>query len=132
MSVMVDVGASLNAIGVEQQACVFAFLMSYPLTLGALLEARGRRIAGLTAAASVLGFALFTDPWMHAVLLIMLAIGVMGVFIAGVYLADHVAQRLVARGMPAPEPRAVAELPPAAPAPSRERVAIGAAVQMKT
>ena len=33
MSVIGEIRASLDAIGFEQQACVFVFLMSYPLAL---------------------------------------------------------------------------------------------------
>lgn len=131
MSVIGEIHASLDAMGVEQQACVFAFLMSYPLALGGLLERRGRRVAGAVAAASAAGFIAFTNPWMHAVLLVVLSVGGVGVFIAAVTLADHVARRIAWRGMPAEVIEPISELPPAQPAPERERVPIGAPVSVK-
>src|SRR5687768_17722492 len=99
ISVIGEIKASLDAFGVEQQACVLVFLMSYPLALGALLEPRGRRIAGAIAAASSVVFVVMTDPWMHAVLLLVLGVGGIGVFIAAVYVADYVSRRIALRGV---------------------------------
>ena len=103
MSVLGEIHASLDAIGVEQQACVFAFLVSYPLTLGALLDMRGRHIAAGISIASIAGFALFTDPWFHAVVLVVLAVGATGVFIAAVYVVDRLARNFAFRGLPIEE-----------------------------
>jgi len=103
MSVMSELRSTLDAIGVEQQVCVFAFLMSYPLTLGALLESRGRRIAAGIAAVSVVCFGFFTDPWFHAVLLVALGIGAVGVFIVTVYIVDRVSRYYAFRGLPIEE-----------------------------
>lgn len=99
MSMVGELHASLDAMGVEQQVCMFAFLVSYPLTLGALLEARGRRIAAGIAAMSVLCFAIFTDPWFHAVLLVALGIGTIGVFIVTVTIVDKLSRRYAFRGL---------------------------------
>lgn len=131
MSVIQEIQSSLDAFGVEQQTCVLVFLSSYPLTLGGLLESRGRRLAGGVAAASALAFAVFTDPWMHAVLLVVLGIGTVGVFIAGVYLLDHVARRIALRGLPAPEAPLLPEPVVVPAAPGRERVAIGRPLSVK-
>lgn len=135
MSVIGEIHASLDAMGVEQQACVFAFLMSYPLVLGSLLERRGRRLAGAVAAASALGFVFFTDPWMHAVLLVVLGIGGVGVFIAAVYLADYAARRIAWRGV-RPElvelAESTGEAPAVQPAMGRERVPIGTPISVKS
>lgn len=129
MSVIGEIRASLDAIGYEQQACVFVFLMSYPLAIGGLLESRGRRTAGLTAAAAAIAFAFLTDPWMHAVLLVVLGVGGIGVFIGAVYLADHLSRRVALRGMPKPEPQPLPDI--AAAPPARERVRIGATASVK-
>jgi len=132
MSVIGEVRATLDAIGVEQQACVFVFLMSYPLALGGLLEARGRRIASGTACASALTFAVFTDPWMHAVLLVVLGVGGIGIFIAGAYVTNHVSRLVALRGMPVIEPPPlVEELPAPVPISERERVRLGQPVSVK-
>lgn len=96
MSVIGELRVSLDAIGFEQQAFLFAFLASYPLALGGLLASRGRRIAGATAAASMVGFTLFTDPWIHGVLVVVVLVAGMGLFIAAVWALDRV-QRLVLR-----------------------------------
>jgi hypothetical protein len=103
MSVIGEIHANLDAIGPEQQACVFVFLMSYPLALGALLGAGGRRIAAGFAASSVLCFAFFTDPWFHAVMLVVLAVAATGVFIVALTLIDGAARALAFRGMPVHE-----------------------------
>lgn len=132
MSVIGEIHASLDAMGIEQQACVFAFLMSYPLVLGGLLERRGRRLAGAMAAASAFGFIAFTTPWMHAVLLVVLAVGGIGVFIAAVYLADYAARRLAGRGTRAEVIEPAGEAPAVQIAPGRERVPLGAPVSVKS
>jgi hypothetical protein len=131
MSVISEIRASLDAIGYEQQACVFMFLMSYPLAIGGLLESRGRRTAGLTAGASAIAFGLLTDPWMHAVLLVVLGVGGLGVFIGAVTLADDVSRRVALRGMPKPGPEPVLDVAAVQPAPGRERVRIGATASVK-
>lgn len=100
MSVISEIHANLDAISLEQQTCVFAFLMSYPLTLGALLDRRGRRIAACVTLASVLCFAFFTDPWFHAVVLVVMAVGATGVFIVAVTAIDRLARACAFRGMP--------------------------------
>lgn len=131
ISVIGDIKASLDAFGVEQQACVLAFLISYPLALGALLEQRGRRVAGAIAAASSLVFVVMTDPWMHAVLLLVIGVGGLGVFIAAVYVADYAARRIALRGMQLPDAQALPEPVPAPALVERDRVPIGAPVSVK-
>ena len=119
MGVLGEISASLDAMGAEQQACMFAFLMSYPLSLGALLEARGRRIAAGVALASAGGLAVLTDPWMHAVLVIVAVLGGGGVFIAAAWLADDLSQRIAWRGVRAPRPTALSEPAVSVPTPAR-------------
>jgi hypothetical protein len=131
ISVIGDIKASLDAFGVEQQACVLVFLMSYPLALGALLEPRGRRLAGAVAGASAVVFVVMTDPWMHAVLLLVLGIGGLGVFIAAVYVADSVSRRIALRGLAMPEDEVLPEPVTAQAAVERERVPIGRPLSVK-
>ena len=130
MSVIGEIRASLDAIGFEQQACVFVFLMSYPLALGGLLEARGRRIAAGVTCSSALAFVLLTDPWLHAVLLVVFGVGGIGIFIAAVYVADRVSRHIALRGLPQPAQGTVPE-PMPVPSASRERVPIGATASVK-
>jgi hypothetical protein len=130
MSVIGEIGASLDAIGVEQQACVLLFLISYPLALGALLEPRGRGFAAAMAAASAIAFVVLTDPWMHAVLIVVIGVGSMGPFIAAAYLGHWVSRRIALRGMAAPVQALPEPLPPQA-AMERERLPIGHPVSVK-
>jgi hypothetical protein len=99
MSVIDDIRATLNAIGFAQQACLFVFLATYPLTLGTLASARGRRTAGLAAALSMAGFVCLTDPWMYGVLIAAAMLAGVGAFIATAWLLDQL-PRLVVRPQP--------------------------------
>jgi hypothetical protein len=132
ISVIGDIKSSLDAFGVEQQACVLVFLISYPLALGALLEPQGRRIAGAVAGTSTIVFVAMTDPWMHAVLLMALAVVGIGLFIASVYVADWVSRRIALRGMALPEAAEALPGPAPALAVERERVPIGRPVSVKS
>jgi hypothetical protein len=109
MSVIGDLRVSLDAIGYEQQACLFAFISSYPLAIGRLLGARGRRLAGGAAAAAMVGFICATTPWINGVLLVVFFVGGVGIFIASVCALDRL-PRLVLRSRIAPMP-VQAELP---------------------
>lgn len=136
MSVIGEIHANLDAIGLEQQACVFVFLMSYPLALGALLDARGRRLAAGVATASVVCFAVFTDPWFHAVMLVVLAVAATGVFIVALTLIDRVARALAFRGVPVHEVEfvdedSIVEAAEPSSGPGRKRLPIVAVVSLK-
>jgi hypothetical protein len=131
ISVIGDIKSSLDAFGVEQQACVLVFLMSYPLALGALLEPKGRRIAGAVAGTSTVVFIAMTDPWMHAVLLMALAVVGIGLFIAAVYVADFVSRRIALRGLAMPDEAEPLPEPAPAVAVGRERVPMGRPLSVK-
>jgi hypothetical protein len=103
MSVVNEIRASLETIGFEQQLCVFAFLSSYPLSLGGLLEGRGRRAAGLVSIASAAVFVVLTDPWMHGVLLVVALMASVGAFIVIVYALEQM-HRLASRDALVPQP----------------------------
>jgi hypothetical protein len=119
MSVIGDLRVSLDAIGFEQQACLFAFLSSYPLAIGRLLEERGRRYAAGAAAGAMIGFTCLTTPWMNGALLSVFIVGGMGVFIACAWALDLL-PRLVLRERLAPTP-VQAELALVVPDAPRER-----------
>jgi hypothetical protein len=132
MSVIHDIRSTLDAMGVEQQACVFAFLMSYPLTLGRLLERRGRRISAGVACSSALAFVVFTDPWLHAVLLVVAALGAVGLFIGAVEVADIGSRAIALRRWPRVAAVPAPELAVALPASERERLPLsGSTVPVK-
>ena len=119
----------------RQQSCVLVFLASYPLALGGLLEARGRRLAGVTAGVAAIIFAIVTDPWFHAVLLLVLGVGLLGAFIAAVYILDWLARSIALRGAPLVPIDAVSGFEPepvVQPASAvRERVRLRATVPAK-
>jgi hypothetical protein len=104
MSVIGELRVSLDAIGLEQQAFLFLFLTSYPLALGELLRHRGKQVARTAALLAACGFAAFTDPWIHGVLLAIMFVAGMGLFIVAVYLIDVLRQVMVHRFEP-PVPR---------------------------
>ncbi len=131
MSVISQVQGSLETIGIAQQVCAFAFVVFYPLSLGQLFEARGRRIAALIAFAAVVGFAVTTRPWMHAVLLAAAAVASLGLFIVFAWVIDRLCG-LAVRGLGARPIRAAlqppvavaAVLPPQPERRRRQRVAV--------
>jgi hypothetical protein len=120
MSVIGEIRVSLDAIGFEQQAFLFVFLTSYPLAIGRLLEARGRRYAAYAATGAMVGFTLMTTPWINGVLLVVFFVGAMGLFIASVCALDQL-PRLARRTRLAPIPVPVAEVAVALPEAPRER-----------
>jgi hypothetical protein len=131
MSIFGEIRATMDAMGVEQQACMFAFLVSYPLSLGRLLEPRGRGIAAAASAVSAIAFAVLTDPWMHAVLFVAMLIVTAGGFIAAAYALDGLARRIVMRGVPAMRPVAVSDAPATVLTSGRTKMPIGATAVAK-
>src|SRR2546423_8691056 len=123
MSVIGDIRVSLDAIGYEQQAFLFAFITSYPLAIGRLLDARGRRYAAYVAAGAMAGFTILTSPWVNGVLLVVFLVGGMGVFITTVWVLDQL-PRLVMRLRLAPVVPVQAELPLVIAEAPREREAV--------
>jgi hypothetical protein len=119
MSVIGDIRVRLDAIGFEQQAFLFAFLTSYPLAIGRMLEARGRRYAAYAAAGSMAGFTIMTTPWINGVMLILFCVLAMGLFVASVWMLDQL-PRLAMRARLVPVP-IVAEAPAVLPDAPRER-----------
>lgn len=98
-----EVNSSLQTMGLVQYLMALLFLMSYPLALTSFAGPRGRLYAGLLAAAAAIGFAGFTTPWEHGVLLVAMAVLAMGAFSAAVWLLDALLARLE---FSAPSPRA--------------------------
>ena len=82
MTDMGDLGTTLNHMGFVQLVFAFAFLTSYALAIGGMFGALGRRRAAMGAFAAAVGFAGMTTPWVNGVLLVVFAIGGVGLFIA--------------------------------------------------
>jgi hypothetical protein len=77
---MSAVGNSLQAMGVEQYLLAFLFLVSYTLALSDFIGVRGRHYAVISALTAAIAFAARTDPWMHGVLVVVVAMVSIGVF----------------------------------------------------
>lgn len=119
MSVIGDIRVSLDAMGFEQQVFLFVFLASYPLAIGRMLEARGRRYAAYAAAGAMAGFTVMTTPWVNGVMLVLFFIGAMGLFVVSVWVLDRL-PRLVMRERLEPVPVSL-DAPAAVPDAPRER-----------
>jgi len=85
MTAFVELGQTLAAMGFLQLVLALAFLASYSLTLTGLPDKAAERWAIAGAWLSAAGFAAATTPWVHGVMLIVAAVGAMGLFIAAVW-----------------------------------------------
>jgi hypothetical protein len=110
---MTDLGDSLQRMSFAQLALLFAFLTSYVLTLGGLLEAAARGRAAAIALACAVGFVACTDPWVHGALVVAFVVGGLALFVV---LAWLLARLLVPR-VDAPQPAPQAEAPVVTAAP---------------
>lgn len=77
---MTAVGNTLQAMGVEQYLLAFLFLVSYTLALSDFIGVRGRHYAVMAAITAAIAFAARTDPWMHGVLVVVVAMVAIGAF----------------------------------------------------
>jgi hypothetical protein len=87
---MDEIVASLDHLSVPQYALAFVFVASYALSIGAILEGRGRLVFAILAAVSAVVFAGTMDPWFHGALLVAYAVIGMGLFIGVVWLMSFV------------------------------------------
>lgn len=75
-----NVASTLEAMGPEQYVLAFVFLGSYAFALGEFIGTRGRLISVATTLACAIGFAAFSQPWEHGVMVVTLALVGMGLF----------------------------------------------------
>lgn len=101
MSVLGDVFGSLRAMSQLQLLLAFLACTGYALAQGALVNAKGRRIAGSMALLAAAGFAIESSQWMYAAMLATFAIAGLGVFVASAW--------MLSRALGLTKPRAVAE-----------------------
>lgn len=87
---MTDLNDSLQRMGFMQLALLFSFLATYVLAIGGMLHGRARLRSAALAAASAVGFAGFTDPWVHGALLMVFVVAGLGLFAALTWLLAHV------------------------------------------
>lgn len=79
---MSELDRTLNQLTLEQHLLAAVFLLGYGTALGSMFGPIGRRRALLLAMLAAVGFAALTHPWEHGVLLVLCAIGGVGLFIA--------------------------------------------------
>ncbi len=101
---MDDIAATLNALSLWQMVLGWAFFGCYALAAGGMLEARGSRRAAGVAIVSALLFCVLAENWVHAALLVMFAIGGMGLFVAAAWMLARITTWFIQRGEPVPAP----------------------------
>lgn len=82
MNVGDELQHSLRSMGFVQLLLLLAFVAGYAISLGRFVGPIGRQRAALIALAATIGFCFMTTPWVHGVLLMAMAVGGMGLFIA--------------------------------------------------
>lgn len=90
---MNEVGDTLERMSAVQLVAVLLFVTGYLLALGHLATDRGRAWAALLALVSAVVFVAFTRPWEHGVILVALASGVVGVFVALAWASNRYFER---------------------------------------
>jgi len=79
---MSELNKTLHQLTLAQYLLALVFLLGYGTALGSMFGRTGRlRALGLALLAAA-GFAALTQPWEHGVLLVLCAIGGVGLFIA--------------------------------------------------
>lgn len=84
-----DLFGGLGAMTQLQLLFAFVAAIAYALAQGSLLAPRSCRLAWFVAAIAAIGFAVESDDWTHATVLLAVAIAGMGSFVAIVWLTSH-------------------------------------------
>ena len=79
---MSELNKTLHQLTLAQYLLALVFLLGYGTALGAMFGRTGRLRALLLALLAAVGFAALTQPWEQGVLLVLCAIGGIGLFIA--------------------------------------------------
>ena len=100
---MSELHGSLQQLTLAQHLLGLVFLLSYGTALGSMFGAAGRLRALALALLAAAGFAALTRPWELGVLLVVCAIGAIGLFIAVAWAFSAItAPARWASGKPAP------------------------------
>ncbi len=115
---MDDILFTLNNLSLVQMVLAWLFVASYALALGGMLGSKGSLRAGLVAALAAVLFSALSSDWVHGALLVLFAIGGMGVFVAASWALTFSIGRLLPHNEPraedgaaSPSPRIVAARP---------------------
>lgn len=86
---MNEVGDTLEHMNAVQLVAALLFVAGYVVSLGHLATERGRRWGAGTAVVSSMVFVVFTHPWEHGIILVVLASAAVGVFVAFAWMANR-------------------------------------------
>ena len=109
---MDDIVLTLNNLSLVQMVLAWLFVASYALALGGMLGPKGSLRAGLVAALAAVLFSALSLDWVHGALLVVFAVGGMGLFVAASWLLTYSLERLIshsqhsagdAAGLPVPQ-----------------------------
>jgi hypothetical protein len=95
---MDDILLTLDHLSLVQMVLAWLFVASYALALGGMLGAKGSLRAGLVAALAAVLFSALSHDWVHGALLVLFAIGGMGLFVALAWALTYSLQRWLAHG----------------------------------
>ena len=105
---MDDILLTLNNLSLVQMVLAWLFVASYALALGGMLGPKGSLRAGLVAALAAVLFSALSLDWVHGALLVVFAVGGMGLFVAASWLLTFSLGRLIShRGQRADETAAL-------------------------
>lgn len=107
---MDDILLTLNNLSLVQMVLAWLFVASYALALGGMLGSKGSLRAGLVAALAAALFSALSIDWVHGALLVLFAVGGMGLFVAASWLLTYSLGRLLSHGKP--DTQSAAALPP--------------------
>ena len=92
---MDDIVLTLNNLSLVQMVLAWLFVASYALALGGMLGPKGSLRAGLVAALAAVLFSALSLDWVHGALLVVFAIGGMGLFVAASWLLTYSVGHLI-------------------------------------
>jgi hypothetical protein len=115
---MDDILLTLNNLSLVQMVLAWLFVASYALALGGMLGPKGSLRAGCVAALAAVIFSALSVDWVHGALLVLFAIGGMGLFVAASWALTFSVGRLLSHdearaqdGAALPSPPKVAPRP---------------------
>ncbi len=109
---------TLNNLSLVQMVLAWLFVASYALALGGMLGSKGSLRAGAAAALAAVLFSALSADWVHGALLVLFAIGGMGLFVAASWALTFSLSRLLSPAKPlSQDAAALPSAPTAAPRP---------------
>jgi len=83
---MNELNQTLNQLGWFQMLLALGFVSSYAMALTPFAGPSGQWRSAVAALLCGAGFSAITDPWVHGVLLVLMAVAGMAVFVGGAWL----------------------------------------------